>query len=153
MMISYASVELTKTADNETYQNVGNSFNHVQRLHWIQPSCQFQVLCTSEMTYTTLSISNTPHTDSESHWQNIRISIREANSTCKMHIALTYQTLVFEVVALGTYLVGTAVDAVVVLSVSDIAANPPAQVPAPPARGISGALLLRIHCLFQECKD
>jgi hypothetical protein len=70
-----------------------------------------------------------------------------------MHIAITYQTLVFEVVTWVTYLVGTAVDAVVVLSASDNAANPPAQVPAPPARGTSGVLLLCIHCLCHEYKD
>jgi hypothetical protein len=64
-----------------------------------------------------------------------------------MHITITYQTLVFEVEAWVTYLVGIAVDAVVVLSASDIAANPPAQAPAPPARGTSGALPLCIHCL------
>lgn len=52
-----------------------------------------------------------------------------------------------------TYLVGIAADAVVVLSASDIAANPPAQAPAPPARGTSGALPLCIHCLCHEYKD
>jgi hypothetical protein len=70
-----------------------------------------------------------------------------------MHIARTYQTLVFEVVTWTTFLVGIAVDAVMVLSVSDIAANRPVQVPAPPARGTSGALLLHIHCLFHEYKN
>lgn len=51
-----------------------------------------------------------------------------------------------------TFLVGIAAD-VVVLSVFDIAANLPVRVPAPPARGTSGALLLHIHCLFHEYKD
>lgn len=53
----------------------------------------------------------------------------------------------------ATFLAGIAVDAVVVLSASDTVAIPPAHVPAPPARGTSGALLLRIHCLFHEYKD
>jgi hypothetical protein len=70
-----------------------------------------------------------------------------------MYIAITYQTLVFEVVRWVIFLVDIAVDAVVVLYASDIAPNPPAQVPAPPARGTSGALLLRIHCLFHEYTD
>jgi hypothetical protein len=79
--------------------------------------------------------------DSESHWQNTRIPVRKANNTCRTHVAITYQPLVFEVVAWMTFLAGIVVAAGVVLSASDIAANPLDQVPAPPARGTSGALL------------